>query len=425
MAIARLVAAAFCVAIPVLGQPLLTTIQDVLYKADGTRFDGLLMISWNSFESANQSNIVQQTMTVKVVNGNFRVQLVPTTDSNPPTYYSVKYNSDGRVQFEETWVVGSSTTPLRVRDVRASVSSPIQPPSQSPIQQSDIVGLTADLALRPVKGPGYSAGRAAAINPAGALEAVVGNPADCVLVDGTSSPCGGANPQFADGEPLTGAVDGSNNTFTLSGPPSPASSLALFRNGILQKPGLDYTLTGSTVQFLTGATPQTGDTLLAWYRLPSAGAIGGQELASSPVVTCSAAGTATSSTSFTSLGNCTFPANVLQSGDRVEIHFDLAHQGTAAAFEFRVLWGGTNLVNRPAAAGDAMIAGKGEAGVYNGGAQLRAESWGTALAYAAALGNAADNIVPPLTIDFQVKMSTATAETVTLRNFTVIRYPAQ
>jgi hypothetical protein len=140
MAIARLVAAAFCVAIPVLGQPLLTTIQDVLYKADGTRFDGLLMISWNSFESANQSNIVQQTMTVNVVNGNFRVQLVPTTDSNPPTYYSVKYNSDGRVQFEETWVVGSSTTPLRVRDVRASVSSPIQPPSQSPIQQSDIVG---------------------------------------------------------------------------------------------------------------------------------------------------------------------------------------------------------------------------------------------------------------------------------------------
>ena len=85
MAIARLMAAAFCVLIPVLGQPLLTTIQDVLYKADGTRFDGLLMISWNSFESANQSNIVQHTMTVKLVNGKFRAQHVPTTDSNPPT----------------------------------------------------------------------------------------------------------------------------------------------------------------------------------------------------------------------------------------------------------------------------------------------------------------------------------------------------
>ena len=266
MAIARLMAAAFCVLIPVFGQPLLTTIQDVLYKADGTRFDGLLMISWNSFESANQSNIVRQTMTVKVVNGNFRVQLVPTTDSNPPTYYSVKYNSDGRVQFEETWVVGSSTTPLRVRDVRASVSSPIQPPSQSPIQQSDVVGLTGDLALRPVKGPGYSAGRAAAINTAGALEAVAGNPADCVLVDGTSAPCGGGGPQFADGELLTGVVDGTNNTFTLSGPPSPVSSLALFRNGIMQKPGVDYTLTGSTVAFVTASIPQSGDTVLASYR---------------------------------------------------------------------------------------------------------------------------------------------------------------
>ena len=36
----------------------------------------------------------------------------------------------------------------------------------------------------------------------------------------------------------------------------------------MQKPGVDYTFAGSTVQFLTGATPQTGDILLAWYRLP-------------------------------------------------------------------------------------------------------------------------------------------------------------
>ena len=63
-------------------------------------------------------------------------------------------------------------------------------------------------------------------------------------------------------------VDGTNGTFTLASTPSPASSLVLYRNGIAQKPAVDYTLTGATVPFLTGAIPQPGDTLLAWYRLP-------------------------------------------------------------------------------------------------------------------------------------------------------------
>jgi hypothetical protein len=72
-----------------------------------------------------------------------------------------------------------------------------------------------------------------------------------------------------------------------------------------------------------------------------------------------------------------------------------------------------------------MIAGKSEAGVYSGGAQLRSESWGTALAYAASLANATDNVVPPMNINFQMKMATTSTDTVTLRNFTVVRYPAQ
>ena len=47
------------------------------------------------------------------------------------------------------------------------------------------------------------------------------------------------------------------------------------------------------------------------------------------------------------------------------------------------------------------------------------------LAYVAAVANATDNIVPPVQIDFQVKMIQTTSETVTLRNYTVVRYPAQ
>lgn len=425
----RLVAALILAATAAPAQPPLTVIQDTLYKADGTRFNGLLMISWNSFEAGDLSNIVSQSLTVQVVNGNFRVQLVPTTTSNPPTYYNVKYNSDGKIQFEETWVVGASSTPLRIRDVRASVTSnsPLTPPSQTPIQETDIVGLTGDLGLRPVKGPGYSAGRTAVINQDGELEAVIGNPSDCVMVDGSTGPCGGSGPQFVDLELPGGVLDGANATFTLANTPNPATSLVLFRNGVVQNPGVDYTLNGSTVQFLAGAVPQPGDTLTAWYRLaPSAGSLmAGAQTAPGPQITCSATGTGTSSTNFASLGSCTIPGNVLQSGDRVEIHFDLGHQGTTVGFEFEVLWGGTSVLDRISPALETMVAGKAEAAVWSGGAQLRAETWGSTLTYAAGVANATDSIVPPLKIDFQVKMLQTASETVTLRNFTVVRYPAQ
>src|SRR5215470_4788822 len=100
--------------------PPLTTIQDVLYKADGTRFNGSLTISWNSFEAIDRSAIAQQITTLTVVDGNLRVQLVPTTTASPVASYNVKYASDGKVQFTETWAVPSSTQPLRVRDVRVA-----------------------------------------------------------------------------------------------------------------------------------------------------------------------------------------------------------------------------------------------------------------------------------------------------------------
>jgi hypothetical protein len=180
----------------------------------------------------------------------------------------VTYNSDGRVQFTETWAVPSSPTPLRVRDVRTSASSSGNVTSNSTvIQEADITGLIADLGARPLKGPGFAPGRIAMVNALGALESVTGSPSDCVRVDGSSGPCGTGSPAFVDGESLGGLVDGVNATFTLSSQPDPPSSLAVYRNGLLQKMGLDYTLSGSTLQFVMDALPQPGDTLLASYRL--------------------------------------------------------------------------------------------------------------------------------------------------------------
>ena len=90
-------------------QPGLTTISDVLFKADGTRFNGLAQFTWVGFESSNGSNIAQQMKTIRIIDGNLFVKLTPTTNAVPQAAYSVKYSSDGRIQFQETWSVPPST----------------------------------------------------------------------------------------------------------------------------------------------------------------------------------------------------------------------------------------------------------------------------------------------------------------------------
>jgi hypothetical protein len=254
------------------GQPALTTISDVLFKADGTRFNGLAQITWLSFDSASGTSIAQQATTVRIIDGNIFVQLTPTSNATPLAQYLVLYESDGKIQFQETWNVTPSTTPLRVRDVRTS--QPLFPISGSgggvggltQIQESDVTGLVADLTVRAVKGPGFSNSRTAIINDTGQIEGAVGAATDCMHVDGTSAACGGSTFNFVDGESPGGVVDGSNLSFTLASTPLPATSLHLFRNGLMQKLGFDYTFSGVTIVFVTIATPQPGDTILAEYR---------------------------------------------------------------------------------------------------------------------------------------------------------------
>lgn len=70
--------------------------------------------------------------------------------------------------------------------------------------------------------------------------------------------------------PPTGTINGTNLVFTLPAAPNPANSLILADNGFVLEQGLDYTLAGSTVTFIDGAEPLTGDILQAWYAATSA-----------------------------------------------------------------------------------------------------------------------------------------------------------
>src|ERR1700722_14909181 len=419
--------------------PALTTIQDVLYKADGQPFNGTLTISWNSFQSADNAAIVMQEFTVKVINGNLRVRLVPSATGTPPINYLVTYNSDGRIQFRERGSVPASATPLRVRDVRVpstgSAGGGGAGPGGSsgtgtgtltgPIPESETTGLISDLASPPVKGPAFSAGRTAIVDGSGLLESASGNATDCMHVDGSSGPCGGGAPTFVDGDLPTGIVDGSNATFALAAVPAPSTSLSFYRNGMLQKPALDYTATGNSVQFLTGATPQPGDTLLASYRTSaSAGAIAGSFSSfSSTQVLCSGAGVTGSASSLTSLGACAIPAGLLSQGDRLEIRFDYAHSGTAGGFSIEVHWGSTTIVHRDVLATETLLAGRADAGILASAAQLSSETWGgSTLAFGVTAVAAADAFASGITVDFR-GLTANGGDTLTLTNFTVVRVP--
>ena len=264
-----------CLAVTALyADPALTTIQDILYKANGTRFSGIVQINWTSFQASDSSDVPTQSVTTQVTNGYLRVQLVPTTTATPPANYTVTYNSDGKVQFTETWAVPPSASVLRVAEVRVSSSGSGGGGAgavTNPVQITDVTGLQSALNLRPMAGAGYAPSRAAIIDSMGSLEAASGILTDCLHVDGTSASCGSAGggavlPAFADAESPAGVVDGVNASFQLTGAPAPSSSLTLYRNGLAMKLGADYALAGSTISFLAGSVPQQGDVLLASYR---------------------------------------------------------------------------------------------------------------------------------------------------------------
>jgi hypothetical protein len=72
--------------------------------------------------------------------------------------------------------------------------------------------------------------------------------------------------QFSENDTPAGIVDAANTTFTVQDVPVPASSLQIFRNGVLQKVGVDYTLNGKTITFMLVSVPVPGDVLQASYR---------------------------------------------------------------------------------------------------------------------------------------------------------------
>ncbi len=214
-------------------QPVLTSIQDMVYLADGSRFNGLVYIEWKSFDTSNGAVIGQYSKVIRIVDGLLQAKLAPTATTTN-AYYTVKYSSGGRVLFTEVWAVPQSSTLLKLRDVRAIL-----------------------LPGGFVSGPGSSGGGGTGGNTGGNSGGGIG---------------GDTSGSFIDAETPAGLINGSNQVYTLAGTPLPSTSLALYLNGVYLSAGVDFTITGNTIAFIAGVTPQSSDVLRAFYRT---GAIGG------------------------------------------------------------------------------------------------------------------------------------------------------
>jgi hypothetical protein len=129
---------------------------------------------------------------IPVVSGNIECRLKP---NELGSFYLALFLERDRAIGYEKWVVPDLSYRISVTTVRQAppfsptdldYSSRVQAPS---IQQADVAGLIADLAVRPIMGPGFSNGRVLVADSAGMIESVAGNTSDCVIVDGSSRPC--------------------------------------------------------------------------------------------------------------------------------------------------------------------------------------------------------------------------------------------
>jgi hypothetical protein len=101
--------------------PATTTIQDVVYRADGTPAGGTLLIAWPTFSTVDGMAVVAGTKSVLLgPGGALSVDLVPNLGASPAgTYYTVVFQLNDGTAKTEYWVV-PATSPTTIAAVRTT-----------------------------------------------------------------------------------------------------------------------------------------------------------------------------------------------------------------------------------------------------------------------------------------------------------------
>lgn len=220
------------------------------------------------FTAASGWHVIGAPTVVTFSGGALAAPVAPTDSASPSgtQYYKVtcavpQQTVNGRLVGPYSWgprywVVPTSATSMDIGTVE--MASPPTSPAWM-IQWPQLAQNGAQIGQGPIwNGSSWQ--------PGVANVPFTGPPADGQYIRWNAARSAWQPVTFADQETVGGTIDGANVAFTLANPPSPAAGLVLFRNGVVQKNGLDYTLAGNTITFVTAATPYPGDVLLAWYR---------------------------------------------------------------------------------------------------------------------------------------------------------------
>lgn len=253
----------------------LTQISDTVSNPDGSPFNGTVIITWTGSGVSTGSAPAPYSTSAKIYNGVLSVALVPSVNASSPSFYVATFNSrDGLLSWVETWQVGVSSAPLTLNQVRFNVTNTggSSGSGTSTVSIGQVTGLSSYLNALSNSLNTITATVGGFNSTVSGLSSSVANLTN--IVNGLASappstPSG--SPNFFDGEIPQGLINGTNAVFNLTNAPNPLGSLALFRNGVLQKAGTDYSLSGATLTFVPASIPRLGDLLQASYRTGASG----------------------------------------------------------------------------------------------------------------------------------------------------------
>ena len=126
------------------GPPAMTTVTDVVYRADGTPAAGTLIISWPAFSTADGKAVASGNLTVPIgAGGAVSLGLAPNSGAIPSgTYYKVVYQLSDDTSSTEYWTV-PLTSPTTISAIRAVIV-----PANVPATQVSREYVDAQLALK-------------------------------------------------------------------------------------------------------------------------------------------------------------------------------------------------------------------------------------------------------------------------------------
>src|SRR5271155_5742475 len=91
--------------------PTLTTVSDIVYRANGQPAAGTIEVSWASFSTADNRPVASGQVSVPIgTDGSVSVQLAPNVGATPTvTYYKTVYKLTDGTTSTEYWVVPTSS----------------------------------------------------------------------------------------------------------------------------------------------------------------------------------------------------------------------------------------------------------------------------------------------------------------------------